>query len=157
MSLVEKGDLDALERSLAQAHPPQDELNRALIVAACIQTLEVIRLLVGAGADVRFRDPRAGWGALYYAVEHENSEAIKGLVEMGADIDLRDDAGATSIHLAVDVVANSSEQIGREPSSRLVDLLLGLEAKPDVRDKGGKTARDWAVESEYKNLINAFY
>ncbi|GMI01830.1 hypothetical protein TrST_g10430 [Triparma strigata] len=52
----------------------------------------------GDGADIDGQSMRGGAGALHYAVLYGMEEAVKWLVEAGADVNKRNDWGATPLH-----------------------------------------------------------
>ena len=61
---------------------------------------QAIRNLVANGADVNIRGAHADHTPLVLALIASNSETIKCLVEIGADITLKDGSGATALDIA---------------------------------------------------------
>jgi hypothetical protein len=108
-----------------------------------------IRLLRrGAKINARNSHPLLGGSALHCAclgfgvIEEELGPVqferrltlVKRLVELGADLEARDDSGSTPlIHAA-------------KHNADCVRLLLDLGAAPNARDREGKTALDWSRE-----------
>jgi ankyrin repeat protein len=62
--------------------------------------LDVMRILLEAGAEVDARDGDNAWTPLMTAVEEGNIEAVRLLVEAGADVNLMDDEGDTAWNMA---------------------------------------------------------
>lgn len=67
--------------------------------------IEMAKLLVARGADVRIRRggspwPRAGWTALHYAASLGSTDLVELFLEKGAEIHLRDDEGKTPLSIA---------------------------------------------------------
>lgn len=77
----------------------QTALNRALGTAASIGQTDKIRELIRQGADVAWRDPKNnGKTALVLAVLHGRFEAVKLLLESGADLHYPDGSGRYPIY-----------------------------------------------------------
>ena len=71
------------------------------------------------------------------------------LLQFGASVDLCDESGATPLHHAVDVVADTAHQMGLEPNPAMLTALLRAGANPDVRDTYGETPIDVAKGYSY--------
>ena len=129
--------------------------------AAAAADLEMMRLLLDAGADpdrlthaaegLFYGDRDGGWGghlALLLAVRAatpvtrqlayrsidpgDSIEAVKLLLDNGADVNRADLAGATAIHFAA-----------RQGNLDLIQLLFDRGATLDVKDEYDKTPLDW--------------
>ncbi|HEX5222739.1 MAG TPA: ankyrin repeat domain-containing protein [Verrucomicrobiae bacterium] len=100
---------------------------------------EVIKELVAAGHDLSARKAgfvRDGFTPLHIAVVHEQKEAIKVLVELGADINAKNKDGETPLEVAVSEL--------RHPD--VGEFLIELGAKVDVRNSVSKlTPLDWSA------------
>jgi len=77
---------------------PVEEL-RALDYAAIRGNLEIVRILVEAGADVTARNPQ-GDTVMHAAMESGYLELTRYLIEHGADAAAPDDSGATPLQIA---------------------------------------------------------
>ncbi|XP_049769430.1 ankyrin repeat, PH and SEC7 domain containing protein secG-like [Schistocerca cancellata] len=113
----------------------QQGKNRRLIQAAEQGAVEELRALLAAGADVGVR----GRGehrmpALHWAVQGEHTEAVRCLLDAGAEVNDRDSDQNTPLHLA----AYSGDVA-------LVQILLESSADPNARDKWGRTPLHDAV------------
>ena len=133
--------------------------------AAADADLEVMRLLLDAGADPNRVTPaqeglyagdrdgawggnlallealRAGTSATrklaYRSVEPRDSfEAVKLLLDKGADVNRADLAGVTALHVAA-----------RESDPDLIQMLVDRGAKLDRKDEYDKTPLDWTAET----------
>ena len=108
--------------------------------------LEILRLLIEAGAKVNGRD-EAGRTALHLAVSRLHSAAAELLLKHGADVNARDDTGRTPIYSLDNraayfnskfVKATEKDSISRS-MARMARLLAANDARMDVRDQDGRT------------------
>ncbi|BGP24585.1 putative ankyrin-repeat protein [Rhodotorula toruloides] len=121
----------------------QDEMgNTALISAAAIGNLEILTLLIGAGADVKAVNNK-GQTALHYAASKGHVNIGRLLVSKGADINARDRANQLPLHRAAST--------GSVP---FIHLILASKSpnKPEkprlnLLDRAGNTPLHLAVES----------
>jgi ankyrin repeat protein len=133
--------------------------------AAADADLEVMRLLLDAGADPNRVTPAqeglyagdrdAAWGGnlallealragtpvarklAYRSVEPRDSfEAVKLLLDKGADVNRADLAGVTALHVAA-----------RESDLELIQMLVDRGARLDRKDEYDKTPLDWTAET----------
>ena len=77
---------------------PTDEEEK-FIVAAKDNDLKTLKKLLGKGVNVNCRH-RLGWSALHSAVVNGNWDAIKFLVESGADVNAKDEF-SSALRIAV--------------------------------------------------------
>jgi hypothetical protein len=120
--------LDVAAALLALGVSPDALDGRPLAVAARAGYIEMLRLLLDAGADPNNVGPQ-GQSPLVLAVIHRNDDAIDALLAAGADPD--GTAGAHPLLFAVD--------------TRTAERLLEAGASPDARDANGGTALAGAV------------
>jgi ankyrin repeat protein len=130
----------------ALARPPQLELPDAdgvtpLMAAASRGHTAVVRVLLGAGADVG-RSSRTGNDPLRAAAAAGRAEVIALLLSAGARPDTANAAGDTALHLAV-----------QSRCAACVRDLLAAGASTRLRNAGGLTAADVARRTESTEII----
>jgi hypothetical protein len=117
------------------ADEARDKLN-ADLVAECRRQppqLETLARLLGAGADVNYIDKVGFYSALSLCAMRGSEDAARLLLEKGAEVNLTDNNGFTSLHVAC--------SCGHESTAK---LLLESGADPRLADRNGKTALDLA-------------
>ncbi len=83
---------------------------------------------------------------LMWAAGYGNADAVKMLVDRGAEFNLTDDRGKTALMIAAE-----------NGHADAVSVLLNSDADADMRDKDGRTARDlasMAEQSETARMLN---
>jgi len=81
---------------------------------------------------------------LYYAINLDKDNSTQKLIEMGADVDARDDKGDTTLHLAV-----------QRNNLYIVNLLLdNKQYLINVKNSHGKTPLHIAVENQKLEMVN---
>ena len=118
----------------------------ALHLAAAGYRVEIVRLLLAAGANPNAIQNSRKSSPLHYAADgfitgpawHEKKqvETMRCLVRAGADIDLQDMNGATPLHRAV-----------RTRCAATVKFLLAVGSDPMIKNKSGSTAFHLAVQN----------
>lgn len=105
--------------------------------AAANGAVKVIDDLLIDRADVNAAETnKYGGTPLHWAVKNDRVDAVKHLLAKGADPKLNNlRSGQTVLHVAAQHTDDAA----------LVDLLLGLEIDPAVKDRFGKTAADYAA------------
>jgi len=153
-----KGDLlrfkEALQR---QGDVSADQMKSALIAACKGGNLEIVKIILGLGANPNTISETHNWTPIHIAVEHGHVEIVRFLIQEGANPDLPDLVGMTPLHLAVDVACDVAHQTGRETSTEEIKALLELGADPMVVSGDGDTAldiaRDYGCEGVEKILL----
>src|SRR5262245_41758145 len=118
----------------------------ALHLAAAGYRVEIVKLLVGAGADPNANANHRGSGPLHYAADgyingpawdaEQQVKTIRCLLDSGARINAQDKNGATPLHRAV-----------RTRCAAAVRCLLDAGADPKLKNKPGSTAFHLAVQN----------
>jgi hypothetical protein len=92
--------VSALLEAGADANKGIDNGEPPIFIAALLGQIETINLLIEKGADVNVAAAESGLTALHGAAIGKRSEAIKRLLEAGADATLRDKTGKTALDIA---------------------------------------------------------
>jgi ankyrin repeat protein len=93
--------------------------------------LQAVERLLDAGADID-AEGRI-WNALHTAIESENIDCVRLLIERGADVEHRAAGDLTPLAHAVDVAIDGADQHGGTPGderTELIELLLQAGADP---------------------------
>ena len=82
-------------------------------------TIDVLDLLVHAGANVRAREPKTGYFTIHFAVlavasGNGTTDTIRRLVELGARINCEDNTANTPLTLAQAISPNEAANVIRE-------------------------------------------
>ncbi len=131
---AERGDariVGALLDAGADPNATLPEGETVLMAAARAGAVDALRLLLAHGADVAARESWRGQTALMWAAAHNHARAVHTLIELGARVDERSDAGWSALLFAV-----------RAGQAAAVDALLAAGA--DVND----TIRPLSAEAE---------
>jgi ankyrin repeat protein len=104
--------------------------------------LEVARILLNHGADVRARDTHNLSTPLYKAASSGFCQVAELLLERGADIEARTDVGESPLHIAA-----------RESHFSVVKLLLNHSADINVADNDGWTPVHRAAWNKHEGVV----
>lgn len=121
----------------------QDRVGRtALHLAALHERVDVVRMLLDAGAEVDVTDQRFGYRPLHFSARKGNAGVSELLVRHGADLDAQSLRGKTALHLAV---------INQHPA--VVTILLKYLARVDICDSNNKTPLQLAETSGHTEIV----
>jgi ankyrin repeat protein/DNA-directed RNA polymerase specialized sigma24 family protein len=145
---VQSGDVDLTHRllddtpELATARGPTGET--PLHHAAAIGANEIIDLLLADRADLNAQETnKYGGTPLHWAVRHNQPDAVKHLLEKGADPKLTNTrTDQTLLHVAAQHTDNPA----------LIDLLLKTGIDRAAKDRFGKTALDYAQQAGHSKV-----
>lgn len=118
---------------------------RALHEAALAGHVELVGVLLGAGADAQAADA-LGRTPLLEAARGASAATVEALVAAGADVAAVDADGHGALALAC---------LADAPSPALIRRLLDVGADPDCRDREGRRAIDHAAEAGRWALVAA--
>ncbi len=140
----------AAAASSQEAAPPSTVLNasddagmRPLHIASYFGSIQVVQLLLRAGARVDSRD-KYGRTPLFYAVEHEHADVLAALLAAGALPSLRDSLGNAPLHLAA-----------LRPAGAIMEALITGGASPGLGGERGFTPLHAACESKARGTVEA--
>lgn len=136
VELCEKGTVQGIRIALSNGANPNargGEYGRTALIAALDNDLEVLSILLDAGADVNARDNNAVTALMVASTE--NPEAVSLLLEAGADVNAKTGWGMTALMIAASL--NKTPEI--------LSLLLNAGADIDARDRNNSTALMFAV------------
>jgi ankyrin repeat protein len=148
-SAVALGDVNPVKGLLAsdpqQANALDIDGYPALHFAVGMNYREIVAALLEAGCDVDLRSKSESTGhtgetALHAAAFWGRYEIAQALISAGADVNALTERKSTPLHDAA-----------RLGNLTLVQLLLENGAKPDARDREGKTPWDWSRELNWSN------
>lgn len=110
-----------------------------LVMATQRGHVEVIRLLVEHGANVNdSKNPPIHWAGV--------PEAAEALISAGADVNIRDAAGETALHLA---------RRSWSPNAEAVAVLIEHGADVNARSESGRTPLHEAIRRKKPEIVNA--
>lgn len=128
LAAVRRGDVAVVRGALSAGWPPDgsgEDPWTPLRWAAEHAQLAMVELLVGAGAEIDFQDPKDGWTALHHAVDSDvdgaaqsNAKSIdwsltKKFLALGADHLLRTFKGETAGDIAAEYGQVASDSFSR--------------------------------------------
>ncbi|CAL4065540.1 unnamed protein product [Meganyctiphanes norvegica] len=112
-----------------------------LLIASWKGGTALVRVLAAAGAAVDGVDPR--WTPLIAATEHGHLSTVEALVDLGADITIKDKNGDTALHWAA-----------RKNETDITQVLLRAGANPRELNNNGTTPLGIAQEMGHVVLAN---
>ncbi|XP_049945415.1 inversin-like [Schistocerca serialis cubense] len=123
----------------------EEEKGRRLIQAAEQGSVDKLRLLLKAGADVGAVE-EGNRTALHCAAERGHVEAVRCLIDGGAEVDARTKWQHTPLHLAA--ICDHTD---------VVMLLVASHADLNTRDHEGMTPLHWAVDHSNSEVVAALF
>lgn len=107
----------------------------------------IIDTLVQHRDAVHWRDPESRNTGLTYAAAHGSHkyDVAKMLLDNGADIDAQNAKGETALIFGA-----------KGGSEAFVELFLVYGADPSIKDDGGKTAEEYAIDSGRQSVVGEF-
>jgi len=144
------GDRENINLLLAKGADPNRRMDiigmfptSPLIGAATFGDADIVQLLVSGGADVHEKDPDS-MTPLHWAVVAHHTDVVKVLLAGGADVNAVDRFSYTPLLYAATIDFGDAETAA---------ALLQAGAKPNVKDKQGKTPLSQASEFPYLRSI----
>jgi ankyrin repeat protein len=148
LTALYRKDIKTLKRFLNEdtVNLRSDLYGRTLLMLAVDveDGLELVRLLIEAGADVNLADTRGRYTALHFAVIDFRLGVIRLLLKAGADPNVPDASGWTPLH----------HLVRRPDLTKLLALeLVGHGADPEQADGAGVSAREEAERTGRRELL----
>lgn len=147
------GNIPKLNWSLDQNFISMDEAIRA-------ENINAIRKLITQGTDPSVvLNENTGETALHRAVKLGKIDAMKVLLEKGADVNALDNNGQTPLHYACNWVGTNTE----EEAKALINLLAQYKANPALKDHVWKTAeyycksRSSEIQQAFKEAFSSYF
>ncbi|CAE7342628.1 unnamed protein product, partial [Symbiodinium microadriaticum] len=140
--------LAARVKTVQQVQKKKIALDDDMMKAAWLGKRDVVSRLLEQKADIRYQEPVAGRTALHYAAKHGGAKTVSLLLMKQADIHLKDQAGKTPLHVAVENFAVGRGHSGTE----MVHMLLKGRADVNARNDKGQTALQVAREMRVESL-----
>jgi len=114
---------------------------------------DIVELLIQHGADVNAKNKT--WRRVYTPLQRAaitgRTEAVKLLLEAGANISVKDDRGQTLLHLILDM--RNSDYNQYRLSKDTLELLLIKGADVNLKDKDGRTPLHLAADSADVEIV----
>jgi len=132
---VEQGDLERVSQSIGELETVDirdRDGNTPLIRASFLGNIDLVRILLGHGAEANAVNNR-GWSGLHFAAQENRENVAKLLFDAGAIVDLRDVDGNTPLSNAV--FASAKE---------MIVFLLAKGASLDTPNDHGVSPRELA-------------
>ncbi|HEY9439449.1 MAG TPA: ankyrin repeat domain-containing protein [Streptomyces sp.] len=93
----------------------------------------------------------------HLAVEHEDLEALRRLLDSGADIQDPGEDGFTLLHHAIDIEADGATQTGEPLTVGITALLLSRGADPHAHTRDGLTPLDLAQRMRHTLAVELLH
>ncbi len=116
-------EVEALLHDGAKVDARTDTFETPIIIATSTGQVQIVQILLRAGADVNTKEGANGETALMYAALRGNIPLVRVLLDAKARVNLKDDVGRTALHFAA-----------RDGKIEIMELLLVAGADPLAED-----------------------
>ncbi len=106
------------------------------------EKVEIVRMLIGAGANLNLKDNHGNTSLHYAAWNEQGVEIARMLIGAGADVDIQNKRGNTPLHNAA-----------RYGKVEIARMLIDVGADKDIRDNVGNLPYELAETEELKKLL----
>ncbi len=126
------------------SQPYESYAKSPLLLAAAHSSAEMMRVLISAGADVKFR---ADDGTnIVLAAAPNNPEVLALALTLAPDANVTNKYGQTALHLLM----GYSNNLSNEKTGELFMLLAKHGARTDIATRWGQTPQDLATEEQFR-------
>ncbi|MBD0380988.1 ankyrin repeat domain-containing protein [Paenibacillus sedimenti] len=132
-------------------------MNDSICRAVATGNIEYIKFSFLRGISVDYKCIKSGHSLLNIAIENEQLEVVRFLLQNGANINLKSIEGWTPLHVAVDVSIDGTIQSGGNPGeepTEVLKYLLDNGADKNIMACNGKTPTDIARDYNSQKIIN---
>jgi ankyrin repeat protein len=119
----------------------------ALTIAVVNNDLDLVKIMIEGGADVRAKIGFDNGSALITAAQLGYVDIVKALIEAKPDIDHANGRGWTALTTAVVMGTGDKEH------KAIVEELVKAGADGDIKDRAGRKAIDYARQRGYGDLV----
>lgn len=144
LKAVDEGELNEARQLILNGANPNargEEGYPALMMAGEARNMAMFKMLLENGARVDGRSEKRNETTLMRRAEVGDVEAVKILIEYGADVNVQDRGGETPLMKAT-----------RSRKTRIVRELLEAGADMNTSDYTGKTAMDYAIAARARKV-----
>lgn len=121
----------------------QDALNNGLISGCQESNLDLVKLFISKGADLKAQDPELTFTPLCWACRTGNPEIVQYLLEKGADVNTgRHDTGVSPLYMA-----------SQEGHSEVVDILIKWKADVNKTTNDGTSPLFVASQNGHEVVV----
>ena len=101
-----------------------------------------LKELLAVGADINVKDDRDGYSLLHFAAFYDDTEALKFLIDAGANVNAKENEGRTPLHLAAE-----------RGNIESVELLLKAGSDINAKNEHGDTALQMALNGFQPEVV----
>ena len=94
--------------------------------------------LISSGGNINERERKAGWSLLHYAIYYNQIDAVKFLIEKGANVNITDAQGYTPLLFALHYI-----------NKDIINVLVDSGANMNILNKEGYTPLSYALHYRY--------
>lgn len=152
--LVHEAPVDVIQKVIQHLSRVSEKGRMESLLSVAIKNSKYVEILLNAGFSPNLQN-EFGKTPLYYAIEFNQHDSVRLLLEQGADINHKYNAGyEDSWHcLGVTYGRTPLMHAAQHADEAMVQLLLDKGADKALQDERGSTAVDYAQRHEDKNMI----